>query len=787
MRRLLHITTLASLLYWVGLTPLAAQSLPLDSMPQATQDEISQICLPVQYREGAQAYRTCVQSELSLRSGHSSSKLIDLTFDDKYAVQQACASAGAQSSARYQACVTDQITELNSVAEPNLDAATEDELYAVQQTCFAAQSKEGAANYRRCLNAEIDGLLAVPAADTSALSMLNKNALQLRCSANTSRAADYRKCIGSEFESIAGSTPTFLPISSATRVVSKQAAQPATSAVTKAVETIASQSVAPDQSATDSTVRVANAALSTTQASSTIEPIAQADTEANKPVMALPRNIDPTIVDTADAISTDLSTNEAANTANAGNTLRDATGNSQQFVASSTTVAQSDSEARVISRPALVQALEVQARENEQSDLAKPAPQAQTDAPSPAQGTGEQTDPLQPLKDIWQNMLQALGSLDRVGWIILAAVLALPALLLGLFSLFRRISRKQPEPTTNPALTERIEPGLQARKLRHEREAAELFGETNSQTDLTTETPASSKSPANPLARQTAHRPRVEAAPDNAEMIEPLPSDEATRFAKKPDVEKAQTVGGFEETAPDDNHWQSAFGHWLSRKPAEARLGHCIEFLIYWVAYGDDRYEPELKKQLFSAVDLNDHDQIKRWVLKQDVFAFADVVNWLRSNATKLQLEQTVGLIMALLVIENSVTPVQNTLLRFFADTFELGDKLLENNFESAFGHALPPVPRVDKLAWWEKQSDNELQRWDSRAIATLPVKQQMLARLGFTQPQNEAEVINAFRRAARRCHPDRFTALSERERALAERRFAKFEEARDRLLGVSV
>ena len=74
-----------------------------------------------------------------------------------------------------------------------------------------------------------------------------------------------------------------------------------------------------------------------------------------------------------------------------------------------------------------------------------------------------------------------------------------------------------------------------------------------------------------------------------------------------------------------------------------------------------------------------------------------------------------------------------------------------------------------------------------ARSLATKPEVEQMSARLGLPLSFDEHQVIAAFKRAARRCHPDRFTALGDRERALAENQFGKFEQARDKLLGVSV
>ena len=710
MQQLHILKTLSVSLLLLATLPVVAQTARLDSLPQESQEQISRVCLPVQFREGAGAYRNCVQAELELRTNGGANEMAKLSFDDKYAVQQACAKAGGQSSSAYQSCVSDQINALRAISTPSFDNVSEDELYVVQQTCFDAQSKQGAASYRQCLNAEIKSLSAVAAADTSQLNMLNKNALQLRCSANATTAAQYRECIGVEFESIAGTAPTFLPVSTATQVVRDTATTTPqrASVVNDTVAKVAEQaSVAPTTSTT----------------------------------MALPRNINPQRADTTKVLAaTETPQISSENTSTLNDTTQtDAIGNEP---------ATATSQARVISRPDLVKTLELQQRAAAQGiELEESAPvKAATDAAETAGASATVK-----MGDLWQKFLNALASLDSMGWLILAGVLALPALLLGLFSMMRRF--KQPAndvPVNNAALTERIEPGMHTRMLRHEREAAELFGEP------------------------------VNAAPlPTNDTVQPE-HDAVTRMATKSDRTATSS-------ASSNHAWQSAFGHWLTKQPDSDKLHLCIEFLIYWVAYGDERYEPGLKKRLFTANDLNTHDQIKRWVLKQDVFAFSDVVGWLRTNATQEQQEQCIALIMALLVTENGVTPVQNTLIRFLSDAFNIGKLEMENRFEQAFGHIMPAIPRPDKKAWWAKQHHESMLHWDSRALALRPEREQMIARLGLSAGFDESDVINAFRRAARRCHPDRFTALGERERALAAQRFAKYEQARDKLLGVSV
>jgi len=85
------------------------------------------------------------------------------------------------------------------------------------------------------------------------------------------------------------------------------------------------------------------------------------------------------------------------------------------------------------------------------------------------------------------------------------------------------------------------------------------------------------------------------------------------------------------------------------------------------------------------------------------------------------------------------------------------------------------------------EQSTDTMMRWDARQMATLPEAEQMLSRLGLGENYTETDVVKSFRRAAKRCHPDRFSHLGNWEQMLAQRQYERFEEARDKLLGVSV
>jgi hypothetical protein len=140
---------------------------------------------------------------------------------------------------------------------------------------------------------------------------------------------------------------------------------------------------------------------------------------------------------------------------------------------------------------------------------------------------------------------------------------------------------------------------------------------------------------------------------------------------------------------------------------------------------------------------------------------------------------------MALLVNENALTPVQNTLLKFLGDAFGLGNERLDVLFRTAYGQTMPQLPRLDKPKWWERQPADSLKRWDARSVSRQHRDIQYRIKLGLPLggKLNESAVLDCFNRAALRCDPGNFDLLSPREQALAERQLAKFDMATQSLL----
>jgi len=227
----------------------------------------------------------------------------------------------------------------------------------------------------------------------------------------------------------------------------------------------------------------------------------------------------------------------------------------------------------------------------------------------------------------------------------------------------------------------------------------------------------------------------------------------------------------------------TGFAGWLQTQPRATRQSLAIEFLIYWMAYSDDRYPPELKQRIFKNPDPDSHEIVKRWVLKEDVHAFSDVIDWLQRNTGGVQQQQIVQLLMALLINGNVPSPVQNTMLRFLGDVFYLSNPTIDEQFEHDYGATIPSIPRVDRLAWWERQTADAVQSWDARGLSSSDELTRNAAQLGVHFDDGVKQIEAAYKRAIHRCRPERFDQLGKREHQLISSRRARLTEARDHLI----
>ncbi len=735
----------------------SATSTPLTTLKTEVRDDIARICLPIQYREGAEAYRNCVKEQVATRGETKRlDKTMDafssLSFDDRYAIQQACGSQNSESSRR---CTANQISELSTLPEPNFSDITNDELYVMQQTCFHAQSKQGAAVYRQCQLNEIASVKNVAAPNYANLDIVKRNALQLKCSANQSRLLDYRDCLVSGLNSLNADAP-----SAATVVaeISQPAIQPSNAQRTALIP-----------SSTVVTVQTNTAQIRPTL----IQPTAvQVEAEQNviQPALAKALPSTPTAVTPIEDIN-----------------------------------------------PVEQPQAQTQSATEEQSttDVIVTDTTSAPDVSENADGSGN--DSLETATNVFDTLknfvLEFFNGLSTQGKMLLAAIVFMPMALWALLSGNKRRDRDydheydDESEYANEDLKSRVrprtKPSLQQSSLNDTdadisanwaAEVDSLFDDTPTLQPESTHNHQRAEHEAQ-LAPQSQYAQIDEYAP--TKLIKPVPAVEPVSHhpakTQRPAAEEATRI----ITAPPSAHYpddsqaepitarasQGGFAHWLHSLPGNEQHSLAIEFLLYWIAFGDERYDPALKQRIFQDPNPSNKDIVKRWVLKEDVHAFADVIDWLQRNTTAIQKVQIVRLLMAMLVNGHEPTPVQNTLFRFLSDAFYFKDPTLEEMFEEDFQADLPAIPRVDRMAWWDRQSPGTVSSWNARKLNNSDEITRLAAQLGVDGEARSEHVEAAYELAARRCSAERFDHLSENEHQLILSRRNRLEQARDGLL----
>ncbi len=747
--RFVAATTLALALA-VGAT--AARADTLEGLDPEARVAVVSGCLPERYREGPEAYRVCVEEKAAAVTDRQPGALELLDLDERYAVERRCAEARAVSRVQGLDCIDAEIASLVDAPVPNLDGLREDERHALLRGCFEIQNGAGVAAWRDCMADAADALRGVPAIDVSPLDIVERNALQAGCAAEHD-GVDYRRCLlerGTAMGAPRASDTTAPGPSPAPSALALGRPAPA------ATEPDLGTALA-DERPTSPRERISAPAVEEPAAPDSAEPAAPVEELADEREVRLER-----------------------------------------------------------------------------------AP-----ATEPALGESSQDDADD--AGIVRRLGEAYAGLDRTGRLLLWGALALPLLLLGTGAAMRR-ARGDATPRAggnrpngrNRTATGPSGPAHRTRRRAHrdvamappdfpapdpnrgtdgvhERlstEADDLFDALDR--DLDGDHDASFEDDPRAFAlAPSATRPDQDPDPDpdrDAPTVllgaparardtdDAMPDvqvavgrgrastrDRGDAVAADPEPhvpEPAAPTGEARREARDD--FRGDFGAWLASRPEGSRRGLAIEFLVYWIAWSDERYDPAARKSLFAAAHPDDGTLVKRAVLDEDVEAFASTLRWLVLNTSREARAQILELLLALLVADASPTPVQNTLLRFLADVFGVGGEALEASFEAGFDAPMPPLPRVDRPDWWAVQDEAGLVRREARTLARAPSSERYRARLGLPLDGelSEADVLAAFELAARRCDPDRFDALGERERTLAARQLERFVDARTALLG---
>ena len=721
---------------------------------------IVETCLPVRYDAGVDAWRECIEREaIAVAEPATSRTQRNLGLDERFALQKLCTNEADR------ACYTRALAALDLVPEPQLDDLRDDEQHALARACFVIQNTGGPAAWRQCMTEQAARLRSSPDVNLDALVLTERNAALNSC--NNSPVTDYRNCLNR-----AGAPAANRP-AIATRGAPSNA--PATG-VLASLQTAAADYAAPVRA--DRPVDDAPPVASPAGNVAIVSP-QRAAVEAEKEPTQEPGQ------------EPGQSSDQQSSTPGLG--AADPVVSTEEATVNPNAVAEPDSQ--------------------DTSDVAQGS--------APLVSTDQQPDESSaPLPSMFKRLSESVNGLDTTGRTALLAAAALPLLaLLGILAARRKTAEPyyqrdtlsdqirsyadEPQFDNVPPRQQSRPPDTQAIRSRFNSEADDLF-ET---LDATITDESGLHQSVEREARSVQHDRAEDFTFDdtglhaefglddtgldelelNETLREPLsptptdvPDETPTRLVTP--NEPQHDLGAPVRPTMDAS---LTYADWLHSEPQQLRQQHAIELLIYWIAYADERYEQASKQAVLQADQPDAHERIKACVFRKDHEALAASLQWLMQHSTPEQRVQIIELLVALLVTDAEPTPVQNTLLRFFTDVLGFGADHLDQIWVRAFGVALPKLPRVDRVDWWDARNHQALGQRDARTVAGLEPQGQYLVRLGLPLSGESSDVVieNAWRLAAERCNPARFAALGERERQMAERQMSRFDEAREGLL----
>ena len=203
------------MLIGVSLSRGAAADILAELNPEQ-QLRVARVCAPMQFDQGASAYRRCVLDQIAAAVQNQqpeATPLSALSLDEGFAIQQVCDSKRLDSPADVSRCTQQQIEQLEQEPESELSILSKDEQHIITTQCFGTFSAAAARDYRVCVNNAISSLDTLPAADYTEQSAGTRSNIQLECSINATNVSGYRKCLLSTLgiaftdTSIADTTP----------------------------------------------------------------------------------------------------------------------------------------------------------------------------------------------------------------------------------------------------------------------------------------------------------------------------------------------------------------------------------------------------------------------------------------------------------------------------------------------------------------------------------------------------------------------------------------------------
>jgi DnaJ-domain-containing protein 1 len=216
----------------------------------------------------------------------------------------------------------------------------------------------------------------------------------------------------------------------------------------------------------------------------------------------------------------------------------------------------------------------------------------------------------------------------------------------------------------------------------------------------------------------------------------------------------------------------------------------------------EDSQEKTLLDRIAATSGLEDIvvEDILLLVRRRDTASIEEACRVLRNQFNAKGRRRFLELCISMVAADGYVTIPEQHVLRFLADLFYIVPQRLQGLYQSVVGTGLPPLGDPSSPDWWaqrtneaDNRSQDQKNRKDkSRSRQTRsqtasddgipPKDQQAYDILGLDPEASQSEIKEAYRRLAKKHHPDRYQQAGEEAVNAANERFRQIKRAYEHL-----
>lgn len=219
--------------------------------------------------------------------------------------------------------------------------------------------------------------------------------------------------------------------------------------------------------------------------------------------------------------------------------------------------------------------------------------------------------------------------------------------------------------------------------------------------------------------------------------------------------------------------------------------GLAVFLILAWITGSDGELDVDERKALSSIAASGNHINCEDLIIKLGVQGNVPAIQLacelirirFANEGASLFLEMAIGIA----ITDRYLRPSENYILRFLADLLGVAKTELNRLFFERTGKQFPDPPDISSNAYWSSRQQTRSTRGSSSAKPNQAIPKNKYEEahsiLGVPAGTAKDEIKTAYRRLAKKHHPDRYHSLGKEAVEAAHVTFSRIQEAYDYLI----